>query len=100
MSKFKVGQRVVVKSVYAAGHLLGAVGTVLAVKAWTGGPATDGSVVRGGVRYEVDLPSGCAVFPNCWFYGEQIEPLPDDGHERGEWDELTRRLCKPERVEA
>lgn len=100
MASFKVGDRVVVRSLAAARELLGAVGTVMAVKTWGGGLATDGTVVRGGVRYEVDLPSGCDIYPNCWFYSDQIEPYRDDGHEKAEWTDELRRLCKPETVKA
>lgn len=95
MSRFKVGDRVEIIKAISLPWLVGQRATVVAPLAVF--HCDRPHEMNGKLTHDLDIEVGHYIVSAP---PEFLRLVPDDGHERGEWDELTLRLCKPEEVPA
>lgn len=90
---FKVGDRVVIVRSPLA-RMVGRVATITALTELRGGEWCSQLPV-GTPLWRLSIPSVHGPGNYVSYPAAYLERVPDDGHLAGEWDELTRRLCKP-----
>lgn len=96
---FKVGDRAIVVHSAHAPETIGEVVTLVRLSDYKPGYDAPYPLEAGHQLWVVNRPSRTPGHV-CAYPPEWLEPLPDDGHERGEWTPELLKLCKAGRVTA